>query len=374
MSDDASARLRLPYLAAGQMQKHVTLNEALTRLDALIQTTVSSRTLAVQPASPADGALYILPPEADGAAWSSFPEGALVRAEDGGWLEVDRPEGLIVLVLDEARLLVWHGGWTALGRRLGEIQDLGRFGLGATADAANPFLAKLNTALWTALETGSGGTGDLRLTLNKEGTADVLSLLLQSGYGGRAELGLIGDDDLRLKVSDGSAWHEAVRVDRHDGRAWFANGAMRRETVILNLSGSYVVPAWARTIEAVAVGGGGGGGAGAFGVSGARFGGGGGGAGGLSHAAWPADQIAGGLNVVIGAGGSGGVAAPGQGGADTTIHCGSSLLLTGAAGGGGARGDSTSGLGGAPGAGWPEGNRGGQSVLAAAGETGRSLD
>ena len=33
MSDDHSARLGLPYLAAGQMQKHVTLNEALTRLD-----------------------------------------------------------------------------------------------------------------------------------------------------------------------------------------------------------------------------------------------------------------------------------------------------------------------------------------------------
>ncbi|RZJ39922.1 MAG: DUF2793 domain-containing protein, partial [Brevundimonas sp.] len=38
MSDDHSARLCLPYLAAAQMQKHVTLNEALTRLDALVQT------------------------------------------------------------------------------------------------------------------------------------------------------------------------------------------------------------------------------------------------------------------------------------------------------------------------------------------------
>ena len=37
MSDDFSARLALPYLAAGQMQKHVTLNTALTRLDALLQ-------------------------------------------------------------------------------------------------------------------------------------------------------------------------------------------------------------------------------------------------------------------------------------------------------------------------------------------------
>jgi len=57
MDDDTSARLDLPYLAAGQLQKHVTLNEALTRLDALVQCAVVSRTTAVQPASPTDGAL-----------------------------------------------------------------------------------------------------------------------------------------------------------------------------------------------------------------------------------------------------------------------------------------------------------------------------
>jgi hypothetical protein len=58
-----------------------------------------------------------------------------------------------------------------------------------------------------------GGSGDLRYTLNKEGAANVLSLLFQSAYGGRAELGLIGDDEVLLKVSgDGSAWAEALRV------------------------------------------------------------------------------------------------------------------------------------------------------------------
>ena len=56
MSDDFSARLALPYLAAGQMQKHVTLNTALTRLDALLQTAAVSRTTTVQPGAPTDGA------------------------------------------------------------------------------------------------------------------------------------------------------------------------------------------------------------------------------------------------------------------------------------------------------------------------------
>jgi hypothetical protein len=186
MSDDHSARLALPYLAAGQMQKHVTLNEGLTRLDALVQTVVVSRTAAAQPGAPADGALWILPSGASGADWSTRPAGALMRAEGGGWTVVETGDGLIALVEDADEVVVRHGGdWTPLGARLGVAQALTRLGLGTTADAANPFAARLNAALWTALEAWAGGTGDLRLTLNKEAPGDVLSLLFQSGWGGR---------------------------------------------------------------------------------------------------------------------------------------------------------------------------------------------
>ena len=310
MSDDHSARLALPYLAAGQMQKHVTLNEALTRLDALVQTAVLSCTTTTQPDDPDDGALWILPAAATGPDWSTRPEGALMRAEGGGWTMVEAGDGLVVLVLDTDELMVRHGGnWVALGARLGEAQALTRLGVGTTADASSPFAARLNTALWTALDAASGGTGDLRLTLNKETAGDVLSLLFQSGYGGRAELGLVGDEDLRLKVSDdGAGWREAFAVDRATGRTTFALGASRRSVTVFAANGSYAVPAWARTIEAVMVGGGGGGGAGAFGASGSRFGGGGGGggAGGISRGDWPAELLGEILTVAVGAGGAGG--------------------------------------------------------------------
>jgi hypothetical protein len=54
--------------------------------------------------------------------------------------------------------------------------------------------------------------------MNKETATDVLSLLLQTGFSGRAEVGLIGDDDLLFKVSpDGSTWHEALRIDKDNG-------------------------------------------------------------------------------------------------------------------------------------------------------------
>lgn len=376
MSDDQSARLGLPYLAAGQMQKHVTLNEALTRLDALVQTTVASRTVTVQPETPEDGRLHILPGDAVGDVWSTFSAGDLVRAETGGWLLVEAPDGLLVWVADEAVFVVRDGlDWVPLGARLGQIGPLERLGVGASADAANPFAAKLNKALWTAREAASGGDGDLRFTFNKEAPADVLSLLFQSGYGGRAELGLIGDDDLTLKVSaDGAVWRPALAVDRASGRVTFAQGSARRETTILTSGGAWSPPAWARTVEVVAIGGGGGGGAGAFGVSGARYGGGGGGAGGVSRAVWPADQLTAGLTAVVGAGGAGGAAAAGAGGGGSGVYLGSIALLAATGGGGGGLGGGASGTAGAGGASVPNSNGGGASSVSTAGGGGKAFD
>jgi hypothetical protein len=365
MSDDFTARLSLPYLAAGQMQKHVTLNAALTRLDALLQTAVVSWTTAVQPSAPFDGDLYILPDRAEGAAWSGQPVGALMRFEAGGWSRVSAPVGLIALVLDAAVLLVLgEGGWTPLGRCLDQVQDLSRLGIGTTADAANPLAVKTNTALFTARGEAEGGDGDLRLILNKTAAGDVLSLLFQSGYGGRAELGLVGDDDLSLKVSpDGSTWRRAFGVDRATGRVAFDQGATRRETTVFEADGLYEPPAWARWIEAVCVGGGGAGGAGMAGPAGtARFGGGGGGAGGLSQAGWAVADLDEALAITIG---GGGLTATGGAGGQTTIGLDGVVLLRAGGGAPGGAGTAAAGQGGLGGLGQRIGNSGGDSRITA---------
>ncbi|MFC7378519.1 DUF2793 domain-containing protein [Brevundimonas sp. GCM10030266] len=375
MSDDQSARLGLPYLAAGQLQKHVTLNEALTRLDALVQTTVVSRSIVVEPGDAPEGALYILPEDASGEAWTAFAPGDLVRADISGWIPVAAPQGALAWIDDEAVFVVrGAGGWSLLGAHLGAVGPLGRLGLGTEANAENPFAAKLNKALWTALEAADGGDGDLRLTLNKEATADVLSILFQSGYVGRAELGLVGGDDLTLKVSaDGATWRTAFSVDRNSGRVSFAGGAGRRETTMVAATAAWSPPAWTRTVEAVVVGGGGGGGAGAFGASGARYGGGGGG-GGVSRAVWAADQLSAGLTAVIGEGGAGGNGSAGGGGSGSLVYLGSTMLVCATGGGGGGLGTASTGAGGSAGAGTPNSNAGGSSSVTGPGATGRAFD
>ncbi len=55
----------------------------------------------------------------------------------------------------------------------------------------------------------------------------MLSLLFETAYSGRAEFGLIGDDNITLKVSpDGSAWTTALTVNRSDGTAQFVAGSV----------------------------------------------------------------------------------------------------------------------------------------------------
>lgn len=379
---DASARLGLAYLAAGQLQKHVTLNETLTRLDALVQSRVVSRSIAAQPGAPADGDLHILPASPTGAAWAAFHPHDLVRFEAGGWSMVEAAEGTLAWVADDGVFVVrGAASWTPLGQVLGAVQGLGRFGLNTTADATNPFAARINKALWTAIAAGDGGDGDLRMTFNKEGASDVGSLLFQSGWSGRAELGLIGDDDLSLKVSaDGSTWRVAMTVDQATGAVSFAAGAGRVETTVMTAGGTWTVPAWARRVEAIAVAGSGGGGSGAAGASGAqRFGGGGGGAGGVSLGQWARADLAASLTVNVGAGGAGGAGvstgagADGGSGAVTTLVSAGVTILTALAGSGGRGGAATSGLGGAGGAGAPQSNAGADSRTDATALAGAAL-
>lgn len=233
MPVETSARLGLDYLMPAQAQKHVTVNESLRRLDALVQMAAVSRTITAEPGTPLDGDIYILPDAASGDAWDGQGEGVLACYRDGEWAFIAPETGWRAYVADEAALFVFDGeNWLDAASLVTELHNLSRLGIGTGADAANPFAAKLNTALWTALTDGEGGTGDLRYILNKEAAANVLSLLFQSGWSGRAEIGLVGDDNLGVKVSaDGSAWLQALAIDRSTGRV---SAELGLETTALN--------------------------------------------------------------------------------------------------------------------------------------------
>ena len=110
-----SAKLRLPYIAASQAQKHVTHNEALTLLDTLCQASVIDKDLTTPPVSPAEGDCYIVAATGTGD-WTGW-DGRIARFIDGEWRSylpgAGGGEGWLVYVQDEANLYVLVGGtWT----------------------------------------------------------------------------------------------------------------------------------------------------------------------------------------------------------------------------------------------------------------------
>ena len=203
-----------------------SVNEALLRLDAIVQLAVIERNRDTPPAAPANGDRYIVGAAPTGAFVGHA--GAVASFDAGGWNFLAPGVGWCAYVIAENALLAFDGsGWSATSSTGGitELQNLVKLGLGTMADGANPLAVKVNNALFAAESTPSG-TGDLRFKLNKDAAANTVSQLYQTGYSGRAETGLMGDEQYAIKVSaDGATWKQALVIDPTSGVVDFPFGA-----------------------------------------------------------------------------------------------------------------------------------------------------
>ncbi|MBL4852756.1 MAG: DUF2793 domain-containing protein [Robiginitomaculum sp.] len=316
-----SQNLKLPYIAPAQAQKHVTVNESLRILDAVVQLSVFDKDLTTPPTAPSDGDRYIV--AAGGTGDWAGADFKIAAYQDGAWAIIAPSEGWVSYVVDEGIQYIFNGtSWIDyLGAVLGDLDadtvdgidstgffrlasastqsasgnlqilksnptidivrnaamagaptvqlrtngrydriqntssglsfgvnfsgtekvvlwngtdlkingqhtyhvgniatgtDNARFGElgvgGATADATNVLALNGSAALFN-----NNGAG-IQIKLNKNATADTASFLFQNGFGGRAEIGLTGDDDFHFKVSpDGSTFYDAIIIDKDNG-------------------------------------------------------------------------------------------------------------------------------------------------------------
>lgn len=195
-------RLVLPLLSASQAQKHVTVNEALERLDAIVQLVVQSFSQDSPPATPQNGQVWAIGanPVND---WAGHP-GELALWSNGGWLFIVPRAGWRAAMGTELR--VWDGtAWSEI--TLPELQNLPGVGIGASFDGTN----RLTVSADATLFTHDGGGHQVKI--NKAAAGDTAALLFQTGFSGRAEIGTLGSDGFGIKVSaDGSAWQTALSV------------------------------------------------------------------------------------------------------------------------------------------------------------------
>ncbi len=110
---DSTVNLGLPLVAAAQAQKHVTVNEAFARLDALGRLRLESIDLAQPPDPVPDGSAWAVPAGAVNA-WAG-QEGKLALGLNGGWTFLPPWAGMRVWIADRSEAAIWDGSQWVLG-------------------------------------------------------------------------------------------------------------------------------------------------------------------------------------------------------------------------------------------------------------------
>lgn len=208
---DSTAALGLPYLLPNQAQKHITHNESLAVLDVIVQLVLK----AYDETTPS-------------GTWAGHG-GEIASWRDGTWHYLLPQAGWRAWSAADAALLVFDGtAWPPLG-----FDPVALLGVNTSAGTTNRLSVKSPASLFD--HAGS----DHRLTVNKAAGADTASLLFQTGYSGRAEFGIAGDDNFHNKVSpDGAARTDAFTIGRTTGRVGVRTAAPAFEPEVNGLVGS----------------------------------------------------------------------------------------------------------------------------------------
>ena len=200
--------LKLPYIMPAQAQKHVTHNEALSILDAVLHIRVNGVGTNTPPGAPVEGERHVVGSAPTGVFASQANR--IAAFQDGVWAFFTPQPGWTLWDATGEAIYVFHdGSWI---KAAPPPERLTLLGIETDADTVNRLAIAAAASLFT--HAGAGH----QIKVNKAAAANTASLLFQTNWSGRAEMGLAGNDDFSVKVSaDGSTWKTPLYLKGADG-------------------------------------------------------------------------------------------------------------------------------------------------------------
>lgn len=218
---------KLPYILPSQAQKHVTHNEALRMLDAIVHLGVDEIGIAVAPTEPTEGQRFIIGQNASGI-WDGRNNQVAAFVDEEWFYFQPAPGWLAWSKIEQALYVFSADGWEPINSN---AEQLALLGINGAASETERLVVQSQSILF------NHGGNNLRVKLNKAQLEDTASILFQTGFEGRVEFGLPGDDHFTIKVSnDGQEWKDAIRIDNETGGVDFtASGLSLDSSLFQNL-------------------------------------------------------------------------------------------------------------------------------------------
>jgi len=109
-----TTHFQLPLLESAQAQKHITVNEAISKLDAVLQLSVERSDLVSPPDSMSEGASYLVSAKSQASGlWAGRTNDIAIFLQ-GGWVFCSPIEGMRLFDKHTSRCMLWNGrDWVA---------------------------------------------------------------------------------------------------------------------------------------------------------------------------------------------------------------------------------------------------------------------
>lgn len=242
-----TTNLSISLVEQNQSQKEVTVNEAISVIDAIMNCGAISNNVNTPPDSPVPGSVYIIGNNASGE-WENH--NYQIAYFQGIWKFIQPNEGISLWVNDEDCLYVFDGTeWRTLltsgGNNSPDLEDfyftdlakndvlqytgssfinkpyisnIPSVSVNTDLDANNKLSVRSNSVLFAS------ESDNIRVNINKNSENSVSSVIFSDNFSAKAEFGLIGDNDLQFKVSfDGENFYQSFVIDNENGDITFKN-------------------------------------------------------------------------------------------------------------------------------------------------------